>query len=464
MYKQQVVANKTTQGAWELVDDLAQDNLRQRPQSRSCGSDPITVFSNDEIDLNTSSRGILPVHNGQGLFQGQRQVPRTSSVNTVNLHGLDVLSGDNDTIASLESVLEEVLDSVDAANEIHYRHRSNSRIEEWLGRQSELQATVLKRNGRASTTKLEQVTRNILKDILHIDKTVLDIIFQKPKQPCSDAQRQRVRQFEDQVWRRWIEINQKDSLDMAPGSTAKTQTTETMSSAPLKRSASLERIPWGIPEDNSSEDYWDEEISIPMIFRYLKSYFGKSEAKENFKNDAADADMSKRRRHLSKSVATETSSGMHTGTSTINALNTSRNTNYTRILGPQASRSCIRRSTRSRTSQSSSHRSMSVRTTATCSVASMRRSGLGSNFWDIGSLGGASGYGNCLRHGAKIKDDQSNTRNSKLNSSFWFRTVSCMSLRRCNPRIREIIATRVSRLQTAEDVIIPNSSLFKLPW
>ena len=399
MYRQHTVQPRALRSSWDLLEstqELKQDNIDRVPRSQ--GSEPITIFSVAGSDRNAASGGILPRHDGKGLFHGFRQ-------DDVSLVGpeLEQRAGSASqadaktqaTATSLGSVLEEVLDSVDAATELHLLHKANSRIEEWLGHQSELHTDRKRPPSKQQTTRMQAITKSILRDLLGVDKSVLNLLFHA-NDPCSDEQRKIVMDVEARLWRRWKEVTRTDTVSISHRPRPVEEAAQSHSQN--RRGNTLERIPWGIPEETADEEYWNEELSIPMIFRYLKSYFSKPGHSGRGVGDPSDEDAhapepKHQRTAMSTSTRTQTATVIapsiakalpsHAASQASALRNTARSSMY---------RSRLLRGG-SRTSRSSSYKSVSLRT-GSCSIASMRPSALGSNFWDIGSLGGTSGHGN----------------------------------------------------------------------
>lgn len=407
MYKHQSV--RSIRESWQegVNDDESKASPLLKHSVSRRSSEPITIFSAFESEAASASRGILPKHIG-GVFTGSGGHGSAGQTNTIaEAKVTDAIrkhaQSESETMTSLGSALDEVLESVDEAAELHQRARSNSRIQDWLGHQSELY-TQRRSTSAEEQKRIKVLTERIMRDLLGVDKSVLDILF-RAKTSDSDRDSRTAKEVEMRIWKRWIELTQRDTASLTPDHAAKVSTSVPARSSQADRvrsptargTAGLEKIPWGVPEDRKDDEYWEEPISIPMIFRYLKSCIkSKSRSREETQtqdNDLRAAKVAKTTASTSTQTVADTDATTTTNASTINVpIKPPSPTALSHQALSRASR-VTRRSqagaSRSRTSKSSSLYTLSLRT-GTCSVASLRRSALGSNFWDLGSLGGIS--------------------------------------------------------------------------
>lgn len=389
--------------SWQEVPNDAAVTSQASPigVGRRRSSDPITIFSAAATDHDTSHNGIFPSHVG-GVFVGQGSDELSSIPHALKCTGRSVQKGGSVTEksslgsgTSLGLALEEVLESVDQATIQHQRTRSDSRIQDWLGQQSEILSERKRKCSIEEQKRIKGLTEKIMRDLLRVDKSVLDILF-RTRSTTREVEVKATKELEARIWKRWIELTERDTADLrstlSPKQSDATLASPSTNTIP-KRTQGLEKIPWGVPEDSKDEAYWDEELSVAMVFKYLKSCMNRQKTRRE-SMDATDASDSAQhtKKHLK---TTQTSSNLAqstvTGSSTMHTLST---------IGPRPSLARLSKTSRnnvlnqndrarSRTSKSSSYRSYSIRT-GTCSVASVRRSALGSNFWDLGSIGGGS--------------------------------------------------------------------------
>lgn len=401
MYKHQPQVVRSLRESWQEIEVETESTSHQfkKPLAARRASDPITIFSVGDTDLEAPHRGILPSHVA-GVFVGQ-------GYDDSSCHPDTLITPDRagkqseESLTSLGSALDEVIESVDQTTEHHQRSRSNSRIQDWLGQQSQLLGERKRKCSVEERKRLKGITERIMRELLGIDKSVLDILF-RPKPNPSQTGARLAKELEMKIWKRWIELTERDtaSLTSAFSTSAAVPVPPTvpLAHASGQTRSGLEKIPWGVPEDAKDDAYWDEELSIPMIFRYIKSYMTRNSRYAQSANVTGHGNDIDRDEHIDKHLkATQpeptTVQSTVTGPSTMHTFST---------IGPRQtlSRQTLSKSgrlhglsprdrSRSRTSRSSSYQALSLRT-GTCSVASVRRSALGSNFWDLGSMGGAS--------------------------------------------------------------------------
>ena len=274
---------------------MLKSQTRQKRHGRN-HSDTVTVFSectNDELSVN--NRAILPVHDGLGQFdasQGDWQRQREEE------DELQSQAATERTTTSLSSALSKVLHCVQESATQHHRARSNSRITEWLGstHQANLKARVSGEADRSKKRKLEtnlsrrmkQLTVQIMRNLLGIDESIVRVLFDEAKvsEATSESDKtetmeaQAARIWEVKMWERWIELTKRDTASIArhchPSFTRPSHTGNSTSSPLSSRRKKgykpvLERIPWGVPEDPEDDDYWNEELSMSMLLKYVKS-------------------------------------------------------------------------------------------------------------------------------------------------------------------------------------------------
>lgn len=402
MYKPQASTQRHLRDSWQEVHGGDIEDRPAAPKSAATrrSSAPITIFSvYEELEPVVETRGILPGH-VDGVFRGVEQEDssfRGPSVMKCQPELEPVELTKSDDLTSLGSVLEEVLESVDAAEQSHHRARSDSRIADWLGEQSSIQTEKKRKCSEEERQRIKHLTRRILRDLLGVDKAVLEVLFGARLAGDQDGSRA-AKEIEMKIWHRWVTLARRDTASLASSKTdPRAATAPPATSAAMcfsTRNSVLEKIPWGIPEDPIDEEYWNEGISLPMVYRFLKSCLmkNKSAPQSPGSDDARD----ERAQKFSKTVQTDATqteaSTTVTGESTTETPSTVGSFSTSRLafshLTRGSRRPTQRSQSRSRTSRSSSFRTASH--AGSCSVASMRRSALGSNFWDLGSLGGAS--------------------------------------------------------------------------
>lgn len=405
MYKHQQHLVHSLRESWQDLSNEEPATCHEVAKSLANrrGSDPITIFSAGDTDLEAPHRGILPGHVG-GVFAGQgcdeMSTHATTMVQAIEFEEQSDEMIERSSLTSLGSALDEVLESVDQTTAEHERSRSDSRIQDWLGQQSKLHGERKRKYSLEERKRIKGLTERIMRDLLGIDKSVLDILF-RAKSTSHEPGAKLAEEMEVKIWKRWIELTKRDTASLSsslrrppPPSMAPSLEVPGTRVAPEVRPG-LEKIPWGVPEDSKDDVYWDEELSIPMIFRYLKSFMSLNSHRPTPAHATEETESEEHaKKHLktTQPIPTQSHSTV-TSPSTMHTLST---------IGPRLtlSRQALSKSarlhlnnqrdrSRSRTSRSSSYQAVSLRT-GTCSVASVRRSALGSNFWDMGSMGGAS--------------------------------------------------------------------------
>lgn len=382
-----------------------------KPNTSRRSSDPITIFSARDSDksANVASRGILPGHVG-GVFTGNVDDTLSQQPNGGNDQRIDgrceEQMTETGTMTSLGNALEEVLESVDVATELHDRRRSNSRIQDWLGQQIEISSgSKHDRESEVQDQRNKERAEHIIKKLLGVDKGILDHLFRRAA--LNRAGPLSARTLELKVLERWAELSRRDTeslLRRAVGSSpsATRRTGDAVRNPEIStRDEDLENIPWGVPEEHAKDSTnWNEDFTLTLIFNYLKSQFARTQTDDKVSARVPEEQLERAHKHartaqpalsptsLAGSTMTDrTASGTTTCTSTARKLPSLPHETSTRVSSHL--RQARHDRNRSRTSRSSSFHTVSLKT-GSCSVASIRRSQLGSNFWDLRSLGGAS--------------------------------------------------------------------------